>query len=252
MKFSIVMSTLNGAETLRAALASIFGQTYPKWEIIVQDGGSTDGTLAILEEYGKILNWRSEPDTGVYDAWNKALPRITGDWALFLGADDLLLHKHVFAQCARHLTACPERIQFAYGALLQEQKDAEGKNIAYNRSLRNVYYQFLQDMGLTFTSTFVRTSLFRDHSFDPAFKISGDYDFCARLVTDSNVARLPVWVSYMRRGGLSSSPDSFETLLREREKVLRTRIVPRAADFVLAMTDRIRDFDVSLEDIPAD
>lgn len=250
MKFSIVMATLNGAETLRAALASVFGQTYPKWEIIVQDGGSTDGTLDILNEYGKIVSWRSEPDGGVYDAWNKAVARVTGDWTLFLGADDLLLHKHVFVQCARHLALFPKRIEFAYGALLLERKDADGKNIAYTRSLRNVYHQFLQDMGLTFTSTFVRSSMFREHSFDPEFAISGDFDFCARLVTGSNVGRLPVWVSYMRHGGLSSSPENLATLIRERERVLRTRIAPRAAIFVNAVADRLRDVDDHVEDIP--
>lgn len=252
MKFSIVMATLNGEKTLRAALASIFMQTYPKWEIIVQDGGSTDGTLGILKEYEGILNWRSEPDTGVYDAWNKALARVTGDWVLFLGADDFFLHKHVFAQCKRHLVKYPKRIQFAYGAILLEQKDAQGKNIAYMRSLRNTYHQFLQDMGLTFTSTFVRASLLREHCFDTSYTISGDFDFCARLVTESNVGRLPVWVSYMHSGGLSSSLENIEMLIRERERVLRTRIAPRADVFVNAVAGRLRDMDIHVEDIPAD
>lgn len=252
MKFSIVMATLNGAETLRPTLVSIFEQTCSSWEIIVQDGGSTDGTCEMLKKYEKLLNWRSEPDTGVYDAWNKALARVTGDWVLFLGADDLFMHKHALAQCRKHLAALPEHIQFAYGGLIHELQDQSGNKLTYTRSLRNVYHEFLHSMGLTFTSTFIRASLFETHSFDTGFTIAGDYDFCARLLTRSNLARLPVWVSYMRKGGLSSNPETFNILQQERERVLRTRVAPRAGEFVNAVADRLLDFETFIEDIPED
>lgn len=249
MKFSIVIATLNGAETLSGALDSVFTQTYPKWEVVVQDGGSTDSTLDILKHCDARVNWRSEPDTGVYDAWNKAARRVTGDWALFLGADDCLVHKNALAQSFRHLATLPEAVQFAYGALLLDERK-NGKNLAVNRSLRAVYHNFLLNMSLAFPSTFVRTSLLREQRFDTGYAIAGDYAFAARHITRANVARLPVWVSFMRRGGISDRPETDEALLAERLRVLRECIAPRAEEFVLAIAEHVRDTDLGLEDIP--
>ena len=88
-KVSILIATFNSAATLEKCLDSIVEQTYPNLELIVMDGGSTDGTQTILERYDKhIVYWESKPDKGVYHAWNKALDRFTGDWFCFIGSDD--------------------------------------------------------------------------------------------------------------------------------------------------------------------
>lgn len=249
MKYSIVIATMNGAKTLKTTLGSVFTQSYPDWEIIVQDGGSTDGTLDILER-SKDVDWRSEPDSGIYEAWNRAVARAAGDWTIFLGADDCLLHPLVLAQCSRHLAALPEDVQFAYGALLQGDGVDGTRNQAIYRSLRDVYHFFLLDMALLFPATFIRTSLLREHSFDTSYAIAGDYDFAARLVTRTNIARLPVWVSFMRTGGISNTRATRRVLAKERIRVLRTRIAPRAGEFVSAIADLHEDYDISLEPLP--
>lgn len=69
------MATYNAAAQLERTLRSVERQCYPHWEIIVQDGGSTDGTLEILESHRTSVSWVSEPDRGIYDAWNKAVAR---------------------------------------------------------------------------------------------------------------------------------------------------------------------------------
>jgi glycosyltransferase involved in cell wall biosynthesis len=86
---SIIIATYNAERTLSFCIKSNLNQSYPNKEIIVIDGGSSDGTIGILQSFdSKILNWISEIDTGIYNAWNKALDMANGQWVCFLGADD--------------------------------------------------------------------------------------------------------------------------------------------------------------------
>ena len=91
-KISIGIVVYNGVEHIGSALKSVADQSYKNIEVIVVDGGSTDGTLDILEEYSKCISVMiSEPDKGIYDAMNKVCSLATGDWLIFLGCDDELL-----------------------------------------------------------------------------------------------------------------------------------------------------------------
>jgi glycosyltransferase involved in cell wall biosynthesis len=83
-KASVLIAVYNGAATLEKAIASFVEQTYANKELIIIDGGSTDGTQAILEKYSaEIAYWVSEKDRGIYHAWNKAVARATGEWIFF-------------------------------------------------------------------------------------------------------------------------------------------------------------------------
>lgn len=89
---SIVMPSLNQARFIEAAIDSILMQDYARLELIVADGGSTDGTLAILQQRqqtDKRLVWFSEPDSGPADAINKALAIASGEIVGWLNSDDL-------------------------------------------------------------------------------------------------------------------------------------------------------------------
>ncbi|MDR6193706.1 glycosyltransferase family 2 protein [Siphonobacter sp. SORGH_AS_0500] len=90
-KITIVTVVYNAVETIEATISSVLSQTYRNIEYIIIDGESSDGTLEIIKKYSNELSlWVSEKDKGIYDAMNKALGMATGDWLLFLGADDLL------------------------------------------------------------------------------------------------------------------------------------------------------------------
>lgn len=89
---TIVTVVFNAAHYLEQAILSIIKQKYENIEYIVIDGGSNDGTLAIINKYEKEIDyWVSEKDDGIYDAMNKALSVANGDWLIFIGADDELL-----------------------------------------------------------------------------------------------------------------------------------------------------------------
>jgi glycosyltransferase involved in cell wall biosynthesis len=93
---SVITVVYNGAATLESTLLSVLEQTYSRVEYILVDGGSTDGTLQLIDRYKtRIAAWTSERDKGVYDAMNKGLRMATGDWVYFLGSDDRLQDKEV-------------------------------------------------------------------------------------------------------------------------------------------------------------
>lgn len=89
---SVITVVYNGEKYLEQTIRSILDQTYSSIEYIIIDGGSTDGTVNIIQKYEhKLAYWISEPDKGIYDAWNKALKVTQGEWIAFVGSDDLLL-----------------------------------------------------------------------------------------------------------------------------------------------------------------
>lgn len=86
---SIITVVYNGEAFLEKTMQSVLSQTYDNIEYIVVDGNSTDGTLAIIQQYeDQVDYWRSEPDTGLYDAMNKGIRLATGDYLWFMNAGD--------------------------------------------------------------------------------------------------------------------------------------------------------------------
>lgn len=88
---SIIIATYNSGKTLRRALDSVLNQSYQDWECIVVDGASKDNTIDIVKEFvNKDSRFRyiSEPDHGIYDAFNKGWKMANGEWMMYLGSDD--------------------------------------------------------------------------------------------------------------------------------------------------------------------
>lgn len=88
-KISVITVVYNDVKHIRQTMESFFSQTWKDKEYIVIDGGSTDGTVAIIQEYSdKLAYWCSEKDSGVYDAMNKGVMHATGDWVNILNCGD--------------------------------------------------------------------------------------------------------------------------------------------------------------------
>ena len=91
MKLSIITINYNDAKGLRKTFDSIKNQTCHEFEYIVVDGGSSDGSQSVIEEYEQYISkWVSEPDNGIYNAMNKGAKMSTGDYMLFLNSGDNL------------------------------------------------------------------------------------------------------------------------------------------------------------------
>lgn len=102
---SVVVPSFNQGPFIRETLESLFAQAYPELEVIVVDGGSTDGTLGVLQDYGDRIRWVSESDDGQADAIRKGFSMARGEWLTWLNSDDLQTDNalHRVADCiAQH------------------------------------------------------------------------------------------------------------------------------------------------------
>lgn len=91
IKFSIITVCFNAEKVIRPTMESVLKQDYENFEYIIVDGASTDGTVAVIQEHARKdarIQWRSEPDSGVFNAMNKGIQRAQGDFLLFLNAGD--------------------------------------------------------------------------------------------------------------------------------------------------------------------
>lgn len=103
---SIITVVYNGEVYLEATMQSVFNQTYPGIEYIVIDGGSTDGTMEIIQRHAdRIQYWVSEADKGLYDAMNKGIKAATGDYLWFMNAGDHIRGKDCLERMMQQWTA---------------------------------------------------------------------------------------------------------------------------------------------------
>jgi glycosyltransferase involved in cell wall biosynthesis len=170
---SIIIAVMNGAATIHRCLASVVAQTYPQKEIIVIDGGSTDGTADIIRAFeGELRTWRSEPDHGIYDAWNKGVAEASGDWVCFIGADDWYPDDGALA--AMMSVANRGDREFVSGRCMVVGPDGEAEKVfglpwAWRRERKR---HFICHPG----SLHRKALLAGDAPFDRRYRICADYD----------------------------------------------------------------------------
>jgi glycosyltransferase involved in cell wall biosynthesis len=94
-KVSVIIATFNVETSLNKTIDSVLSQSYPNIEIIVIDGGSSDGTVPIVQDYGNSIKYFiSEPDKGIADAYNKGILASSGKWLYFLNSDDVFVNSN--------------------------------------------------------------------------------------------------------------------------------------------------------------
>ncbi|MGC2164981.1 MAG: glycosyltransferase family 2 protein [Gallionella sp.] len=214
---SVIVAVYNGVATLQQCIDSVAAQTYPNKELIVIDGGSSDGTVQLLEQNRlKFSYWRSEPDRGIFNAWNKGLDHATGEWMCFLGADDFLWDNTVIERMADQLVLLPVHIRVAYAQIMLIElgnRPARPKGEPWP----TLKAYFKECMCIPHVGTMHRRSLFERHGkFDESFRIAGDYELLLRELTTGDAAFLAdITVAAQRLGGVSTSHASYLRTLRE-------------------------------------
>ena len=208
VSYSIVTAAYNCVSTIEHCIESVGRQRHCNREHIVIDGGSTDGTLDLIRRYSASLAyWVSEPDRGIYHAWNKALARARGDWICFLGADDYFWSPDTLERLAPVLADAYPPVRLVYGqvALVNERGEETQRLGEPWHAVRD---RFRQIMCLPHTGVMHHRSLFEAHGpFDESYRIGGDYEMLLRELCAGEARFVPgLVVAGMRHGGASTDP----------------------------------------------
>lgn len=205
---SIIVAVLNRAKTLARCLENIEALDYPAKELIVMDGGSTDGSLSVLEEHkNSIAYFESAPDRGIYDAWNKALKHARGEWICFLGADDFFWSPHALTELEPFLIEAAEKgIRVVYGQVVKVDKAGSILRVE-GKPWEKIRWLMPHGMPLPHPGLMHHRSLFDVHGlFDESFRIAGDYDLLLRELMKGLALHAPgVRVVGSEIGGIADS-----------------------------------------------
>ena len=198
-KVSVVIVVLNGALTIARTLQSLSIQTHRNIEVLVKDGGSTDGTLDVLRAHSSLISWlASGRDSGIYDAFNLALDHATGDWICFIGSDDYFCEQRAIAKLVTAADRHNADLVCAKVAVVKDKKILQkiGQPWNWNRLKR---FQHVAHVGMLH-----RKKLFDMYGkFDRRFKIAGDYHFLLRLGPSLRAAFVDEILVHMESTGLS-------------------------------------------------
>lgn len=193
---TVASVVFNAGADLRQALQCVLSQTYPNIELIVIDGGSTDMTLQVIRQFDQDIDyWISEPDSGIYNAMNKALAIAKGDWLIFLGADDFLS-----ADLERIAPSLTNRNSVYYGnvRLKSSGRCYAGKFSKYKLMQQNICHQ----------SIFYPRSIYKDKPYDEQCGILADHKYNLELVgSGTSFSYLEEEVAVFNDAGASSTGD---------------------------------------------
>lgn len=194
---TIIIAIRNAAKTVGRTLQSAISQAYPRKEIIVVDGASTDGTQGVVAEFSSsIATFISEPDRGVADAYNKGIRASHGDWVYFLNADDVFVSETILADIFGQGSF--EGYELIAGQVRAEDGRIFSGRFAWTLLMRNnVHHQAL----------FYSGRLIRERNYNTQYRRYGhDHEHNLSLWKSGvKVAYVPKVVAEWRLGGISDA-----------------------------------------------
>ncbi|GAA4333126.1 hypothetical protein GCM10023149_39690 [Mucilaginibacter gynuensis] len=197
VKVTIITIVYNAEATVEETILSVIGQTYPNIEYIVVDGGSTDGTLAIIEKYrNKISRFVSGPDKGIGDGFNKGIAMATGEWIGMINADDWYTSNAVEVMMdnvtPQDVVCCGNIMLVGNNGFEKEKKSKVG------------WLNF--GMYIMHPTCFVRREVYKAvGNYDIGLKIAMDFDMFLRIKRKGfKIRYIDSLIVYMRTAGVSS------------------------------------------------
>lgn len=223
VEVSVIVGVKNGVASMQRCLDSIAAQRDVQREAIVIDSASTDGTRELLDENlrrGSVNDYISEPDGGLYEAWNKGLLRSHGEWICFLGCDDAFHDAHALRHlldAARNAGGASRIIYGRVNRVTPRGVVAEVWGAPWHASREACFAGFMPPHP----ATLHHRSIFEEHGlFDESYRVAGDYELSLREFLVRDPVFVDRIVADMRFGGMSSRPSAIYRTLHE---VLRAR-----------------------------
>jgi glycosyltransferase involved in cell wall biosynthesis len=213
---TIATVTLNCIDQFEGTIRNVLRQDYPNLEVIVIDGGSTDGTLDLIRRYDDYVDlWTCGEDDGPYDAMNRAAHLASGRYILFMNAGDWFLGENAISHAMRD---APAAADFIIGHHIYRQLNG-GETLhkanAFETTWRHLTAGELNDFWLRgvpcHQATFTRTQLIREQHYDTRFRIAADHEFMYRQ--RRNGARFhhcDAVISVYASGGMSNCSRCFD------------------------------------------
>jgi glycosyltransferase len=201
---AVITVCFNAEDTVGDTLASVAAQDVRPdlIEHIVIDGGSTDRTAEIVKQYPTV-RLVSEPDEGIADAFNKGVLETTGEWLLFLNADDFLADKDVLAHLMDQLPRITPQVQGVYGRVIRLDRTTDQPTLTLGRP--GLERWLVLRMTIPHQGLLLRREYFdRFGLFDKTYAVGMDYEHLLRGHGKVRIEFIPVTIAKMRCGGVSS------------------------------------------------
>ncbi|MGV9009398.1 glycosyltransferase family 2 protein [Brevundimonas sp.] len=218
-RLSLITACWNSARTITDTLRSVNAQTLADFEYLVVDGGSRDDTMAIVaREGGRVTSAISEPDKGIYDAYNKGLARATGDIIGFINSDDYYCTPDVLEQVMRAFE--DPSVEAVHADLVYVDPEDTGKIERHWKSRPATVENLRRGFIPAHPTVFLRRSVYdKVGTFDTAYRLAADYDFLLRTFYVARVKSLylpQIWVR-MRSGGATGG--SAASIMRQNDEI---------------------------------
>ena len=233
-EFSLLTVALNPGDKLRGTLESALSQTYQDFELILKDGGSTDGSLEAVADLLADPRIRviTKKDTGIYDAMNQAVQEATGKYVYFLNCGDKLYDETVLEKVAGEIGS----LTASEGGAVQTKADGENslRLVVYGNVLwkekQSLVTPPAQITGFTcyrnvpcHQACFYDASLCKEKPFETEYKIRGDYEhfLWCHYVGKAREAYVNLTVAEYEGGGFSESKKNVERSKREHREITK-------------------------------
>lgn len=192
--FSIILPTYNRGHLLPKAIQSVINQTFPDWELIIVDDGSTDSTKELVGSYSdKRIRYIYQENQERSTARNNGIENARGDFICFLDSDDYFLTEK-FANLKHFIEQSVNRESIFYdGILIENDTDTMQIELPIKKENENIF-EFLLMNPLFSQQICAHLSVFEKNKYDPSFRIGEDLELWLRLAENYNF--IPVFNSY--------------------------------------------------------
>lgn len=201
---SVVTACFNAREFIESCISSVVGQSYDRFEYIVVDGGSSDGTVDIIREHEReITRWISEPDDGISDAFNKGLSMASGSYILILNSDDFLAAPDILEKVAAYIESY-HFPTFLYGNC--DVLNRETGRLEFHANSDFSPDRLWKGEMPPHPGLFTHRGYFEKYgTFDTAFRMAMDFELLARGCQYESMVHMPLTTSFVRTGGMSTT-----------------------------------------------